>query len=107
MEVDLEVGTGQVYRIFAHVGNFLSADGATVTMQLIEGNNVSLVFNFWTRQDAVAFFRNMALAAEVTTATEEDEEIPYAALMIEATTTCWEASESGAGDAAAADAEGG
>lgn len=90
MQASLDLNPGQRYRVFAHVGNGLSESGVTVTLQLLEDAFDSIVLDFWTRQDAVALFRNLALAADATTATQEDEDIPGGALMIEATTASWE-----------------
>lgn len=86
MHVALDFYRDQRYRVFAHQGNILSEDGVTVSVNLIEEDWDGLEFKFFTREDAVTFFRNLALAAEITTFTEEDELEPGHGFMLEAVT---------------------
>lgn len=88
MQVSVDLGPETRYRVFAHVGNLLSEDGVTVIANISGAGDV--VFDFGARDDAVTFFRHMASAAAETTASEEDEEIPGAALMVEHVTIPWD-----------------
>lgn len=95
MQVTQDLNRGQRYRVFAHVGNGLSSDGVSVSVDLL-GTDSSFTFEFWTRQDAVTFFRHMASAAEETTTTEDDAiDISGAALAAEDATMDWADIEAG------------
>jgi hypothetical protein len=81
MDVSIDLEQDRRYRVFAHVGNCLSEDGITVTAHVLREG--SLIFSFYTRQDAVTFFRHLLAGAEEATASEEDEEIPGRCLIAE------------------------
>lgn len=77
-----DVNTGQRYRMFARQDNPLSIDGVSVTMQACGSWEVAL--EFWTREDAVAWFEAAADAARRAPRAEDD------VMMSEATATAFE-----------------
>jgi hypothetical protein len=86
--IAIHVNTGQQCRAFSHQGNLTSDDGVTVMAQL--AGEAEIEFEFWTRRDAVQFFRTLADAAEHAAPGDED-----ATYKSEWTTTTWEVFRAG------------
>lgn len=64
--IQVTLNQSQRYRVFAGAGNILSRAGVSVVTQVSpeHGAGWEISFEFWTREDAAAFFRHCAAAAE-------------------------------------------